>query len=320
MELIEKPLVSIVALHYNNYNYVLHMLNSVSIQDYPNLELIIVDDCSTDDSMLLIEKWLLTCKIPVRIIKHEKNLGVCAVCNSGLRNSAGKYISMLATDDVMLPDRITKQVISLEESDDKVCATFSNMPIINADGELTGETFFDLLQVDDFAFKRLSEMSTSERIASMIAQNIFPAPSMLYKREFVLNIGGWDEALYFEDLDMNLRLTYAGFRFLWSNEKLVQYRVTQSSLTRLPNPRFLETYLAIIFKYKGMSFNIDANINKEIIKNARKIYALNGKKSLFWLKQSYLINKSKVNLFLLCSKALGMKYNSIIRLLPAYAR
>src|SRR5689334_1867763 len=91
------PLVSILAANYNNARYVLESLESIKQQTYPNIELIIVDDASADNSPQLISDWLKTANIPHKYIVHEQNKGLCSTCNELLRNANGKYISFIAT-------------------------------------------------------------------------------------------------------------------------------------------------------------------------------------------------------------------------------
>ena len=84
----DKPLVSICAANYNNELYVLETLESIKNQTYHNIELIIVDDCSTDKSPEIIENWLNNFGKPYKFIRNEKNGGVCRACNTLLINSS----------------------------------------------------------------------------------------------------------------------------------------------------------------------------------------------------------------------------------------
>jgi glycosyltransferase involved in cell wall biosynthesis len=308
-----EPLVSIIAANYNNAKYVIDTLNSISNQDYPAIELIIIDDKSTDDSLSLIEDWLPNCKFPVRLLRHSKNLGLCAVCNHGLKYSEGKYVCMIATDDIMLPARVRQQVDALEKASVDVCAVYSDMSIINAEGLITGDSYFTLIKVDNDTISDVFKMNIMDRLAFLIEKNIFPAPSMFYKRDIIKKIGGWDEALSFEDLDMNLRLTRAGYKFLWLNERLVQYRYTQVSMSRKPNPVYLESHLKAISKHEGLSEKIDNCIKPIVIEHAQAIYKLNGKKASFWLRKSFQYQKRKKTLLMLLTSSLNISYYSVFK-------
>ncbi|WP_303813338.1 glycosyltransferase family A protein, partial [Apibacter mensalis] len=93
----ELPLVSIVAINYNNSKHLVETLDSIDQQTYKNIELIIVDDCSTDDSVKKIDQWLLTYNKPFQFIKHIENKGICKTINDGYKVAKGKYISSIAT-------------------------------------------------------------------------------------------------------------------------------------------------------------------------------------------------------------------------------
>ena len=122
-----QPLVTIGVANYNNANYVLDTLNSIKAQNYPNVEVVIIDDCSADSSPAMIRDWLKDYNKPVKFIIHEKNRGVSAVCNQILKNAKGKYISLIATDDIMMPEKISIQVDIMEKTPDDVGIVYSTL-------------------------------------------------------------------------------------------------------------------------------------------------------------------------------------------------
>src|ERR1700749_5034941 len=95
-----KSLVTVICLCYNHENFVTESLFSVMNQDYAFVELIIVDDCSTDNSKNIIKKWLLDYP-EVRFISNEINLGNTKSFNKALQFAKGDYIIDLAADDVL---------------------------------------------------------------------------------------------------------------------------------------------------------------------------------------------------------------------------
>ena len=118
--------MSTIVLSYNQCQYVLETLESVKAQTYKVTELIIVDDCSTDDSVAIIERWLQENKINCTFIRHEKNQGICKSLNEALAVATGKYISMVASDDIWLPDKIARQVEIMEAQPDQVGILYSD--------------------------------------------------------------------------------------------------------------------------------------------------------------------------------------------------
>lgn len=218
------PLVSIVALNYNNSRYVLDTLHSIAGQTYNNIELIIVDDCSTDDSLAKIENWLMQYDGNVRLIKHEKNKGINVTCNTGFKAATGKYISYIATDDIMLPEKIASQVGILEETSDEVGVVFSDAYMINEEGEL----------IYGRAIQRsvpfMSKIPSGNIYNELIRDNFIPPMTALFKARIFHDIGYFDETLLFEDRDIFLRIARK-YQLIFSEEVFIHYRVQQKSLS-----------------------------------------------------------------------------------------
>ena len=130
------PLVTVIALCYNHEKFIEECLQSVLNQTYTNVELIIVDDFSTDMSRGKIK--LFFAKYPfAKIILNEKNLGNCRSFNQAFHISKGKYIIDLSTDDVLLPTKIEEQV-KLFESSEKVGVVFSDADFIDENSHYLG--------------------------------------------------------------------------------------------------------------------------------------------------------------------------------------
>jgi len=98
------PLVSIVIPTFNRRDQVLQALESAVDQSYPHLEAIVVDDASTDTTIEAISSRRF--RIPVRIVKLEKNGGPAVARNEGIRRAMGKYIALLHSDDHWRPEKI----------------------------------------------------------------------------------------------------------------------------------------------------------------------------------------------------------------------
>jgi glycosyltransferase involved in cell wall biosynthesis len=115
---VDLPLVSISVPSYNCSEYIISTLDSVKNQTYSNLELIIAEDCSTDDSKEKIINWMAQSGFQnVKLIENKFNLGVVKTCNIILNNFKGKYYSLLGADDILMPDKIEKQVELFETLD-----------------------------------------------------------------------------------------------------------------------------------------------------------------------------------------------------------
>lgn len=102
------PLVTVIIPSFNHCEYVENAINSVLNQDYDNIELIVIDDGSTDDSHKLLSSMSTNDKL--KIILNVENRGQSAVFNQAMEIAAGEYICLLPSDDWYLPQKISKQI------------------------------------------------------------------------------------------------------------------------------------------------------------------------------------------------------------------
>lgn len=103
-----EPLVSIITPVYNSEKYLEETILSVINQTYKNWELLLIDDCSIDNSYKIIEKYLADERI--KYLRNERNSGPAVTRNVGLENSNGKYIALLDSDDFWKKDKLKNQV------------------------------------------------------------------------------------------------------------------------------------------------------------------------------------------------------------------
>jgi glycosyltransferase involved in cell wall biosynthesis len=126
-----KPLVSVVMPLFNAEKYVGEAVESVLSQSYTNFELIIVNDASNDKSVAQVKRIV---DRRIVIIENEKNLGIVASRNRGLALAKGKYIAVLDSDDIALPNRLEKQVAFLEANPEYgICGSYYH--VINGNGK-----------------------------------------------------------------------------------------------------------------------------------------------------------------------------------------
>ena len=162
------PLVTISIPIYQCENHIISCLQSVVNQTYQNLEILLVDDLGNDNSMLLVEDYIL--KNPhfnFKIFKNEKNAGLSVVRNVGIDNAKGKYIFFLDSDDEITPDCISKMVeIAEREHVQMVCG---NVKTIKLD---TRE------EVNAFKLAITEEkIEGNNQIFYLFVQGKFPVPS-----------------------------------------------------------------------------------------------------------------------------------------------
>jgi len=129
-------LVSIITPSYKSEKFIFQTIDSVLAQTYQNWELIIVDDCSPDNSNEIIENY---CKKDnrIKLIKLEKNSGPAVARNKGIDLARGKYIAFLDSDDVWLPEKLEKQIQFMKKNNVLLC--YSSYLIIDENSKEIGK-------------------------------------------------------------------------------------------------------------------------------------------------------------------------------------
>ena len=127
-------LVSIIMPSYNTAKYISDSIKSVLAQTYKNWELIIVDDCSTDNTDEIVGEFLSDERI--RYLKNEKNSGAAVSRNYALREARGKWIAFLDSDDLWLPEKLEKQLAFMAENGYKF--SYTEYSVIDSDSNRTG--------------------------------------------------------------------------------------------------------------------------------------------------------------------------------------
>lgn len=129
-------LVSIVTPVYNSEKFISETIDSIQNQTYKHWELILVDDCSSDNSYDIISKYIKYDK-RIRYIKLEKNSGAAVSRNTGIKNAKGRFIAFLDSDDIWLPEKLEKQVKYM--LDKKIGFTFTSYRYMKEDGTKTNK-------------------------------------------------------------------------------------------------------------------------------------------------------------------------------------
>src|SRR5690606_4797225 len=128
----EKPLVSVVIPCYNHAKFVKETIQSIIDQDYENIELIIIDDGSKDNSVEVIEEMVPACHKRFKRFefRHRPNRGLCATLNEALEWCTGEYLSCIASDDIMMPYKTSVQVEYLLENPASI-GVFGRVELLN---------------------------------------------------------------------------------------------------------------------------------------------------------------------------------------------
>jgi len=234
---VNQPLVSVICLCYNHKKYLERAVESVLFQSYNNIELIIVDDASSDGSQELAKQ--LGTKYNLRTLVLPENQGNCKAFNAGFSLSRGKYIIDLAADDVLLEDRILTGVKLLEEMDEDYGVHFCDIELINEDEQSLGTHF-----KRDNDGKLVEQVFDGDMYELLLEKYYIPTPTMMIKRVLLEHLGGYDEALSYEDFDFWVRSSRS-FKYCFTDKVLMQKQVITNSHSsmqyRRKNPHSMST-------------------------------------------------------------------------------
>lgn len=219
-------LVSIIAVCYNHSAYVAEALDAILAQDYPNLEVIVTDDRSPDDSDGAIRAWLAANDHPDHFTyrPNQQNKGLCATLNATVPLTRGTYVQVIACDDVMTPDKISRQVARFAECGPDTALVCSNFDYVDEHGNYLRTEF-----PEGFSFPQQDVFSHILR-GYRGHYRLVHSPTVLMRRSALVAAGPYDETIVQEDLDMWLRITRR-HRVAYVDAVLVKYRVLSSSLS-----------------------------------------------------------------------------------------
>ncbi len=225
------PLVTVVCVCYNQGRFVGEALLSVAGQTYPNIELIIVDDGSTDDSIARIRAFLAGFP-KATFIPLPTNRGVCAAFNEGFHQSKGKFIIDLAADDLMLPDRIARQVAVFGQLDESWGVVFTDAGLIDEASQPTG--YFYRREPDGSLRK---PVPSGDVYRTVLNGYFICTPTMMSRRAVYEALGGYDESLSYEDFDFWVRSARAYKYFYLDQVLTLKRRVAGSNSAQFYNRR-----------------------------------------------------------------------------------
>lgn len=203
------PEITVLLPVFNGELYVAECIESVLAQSFYDIELLVIEDGSTDNTKEIVLSY-----VDSRIVYKEnvKNIGLTCSLNAGLKNSKGRYVSRIDADDVMYNNRLEKQFHFLEKNPD-VTVVGSHCIVFN---QKSGESKEWIWPVDrELTFLHL-----------LMGRNPVGHPLVMYRSGDIQKVGGYNENYRFaQDVDLWFRLVREGFLFFNIPEFLTMYRV-----------------------------------------------------------------------------------------------
>lgn len=262
--LFNMPLVTIVIPCYNHAEYVQDSIRSVLNQTYVNIELIIIDDGSTDQSVNKIKEMIVECeqKFTRFEFRDRPNKGLSNTLNEALEWANGEYFSVLASDDQMLPGKTKLQVSAFKPD---IVGVFGGVNIINDKNEII--------------FSRVREYSESNFDDIILTKHDLPASSQMFEKNALKEAGGYNPNVKVEDWDLLLRISKLNKKMVYIPEVLINYRKHDTNISS--NSKFMyEEMSKILDQYMGeplyarAKFIIKRRLLLPEIKEENKLLAL----------------------------------------------
>ncbi|TCH64087.1 glycosyltransferase [Acinetobacter sp. ANC 4862] len=226
-----QPLVSIVIPCYNHEQFVQDCIQSVIDQTYENIELIIIDDGSKDNSVLKIQEMVEKCQNRFKRFefRYRPNKGLSATLNEAIDWCCGKYFSAIASDDMLLEEKTKTQLDYMEDHSSSV-AVFGGVHIINNENKVI-RTIID--EQKKYTFNEI-----------LMHQHNLPAPTAFIQRESLIRVGKYDPEIRIEDWYMWLKISKIG-EIVYLPKAFSYYRDHLDNTTKKSNIMSVERFKVI---------------------------------------------------------------------------
>lgn len=231
----KNPLVSIIIASYNHRKYIEKTIQSLTSQNYENLDLVVIDDGSTDGSGDFLES--LQEKYEFRLIR-KVNGGLVSVINMGIIEAKGDYVVFHASDDESLPGRIIGQMRVLEKYPNAAFIS-GNVAFVAEDGRSRG-TLLKITGLErELTFDDL--FLHKARVSSVAS---------MYRKDALRKMGAISENYRAEDPQIFLRLTRLGYSWVqWAGLPVIAYRMLFTSQSRTIMPLLLRQHVLLVKEF-----------------------------------------------------------------------
>ena len=262
------PLTSIIVPSYNHEKYIIDCLDSIKEDEYPNKQLIIIDDGSTDTSVRLINDWVkLNRSDSLEIyFRSRENKGLCFTLNELVQIANGKYIIILASDDMLIKNTILPRVLYLEQNPNKLVLVSDAIVV-----DQNNITQFSSM-LTDFHSVDKTNYHNEQLLLDEIVFNFSISGAVVIANKYIYNlIGKYPENLKAEDLYFYIKCACIN-KISFFDLKVSKYRLHVTNTSGF-NPSLtktiIKTYLMTFFLIPGFKRRF------KIIKRIIGLYLIN---------------------------------------------
>lgn len=259
----ENPLVTVICVCYNHERFVEEAVRSVVNQTYHNIQIIILDDGSRDGSIEKI-KSIDFADRQVDFLFLDNNIGYCRAFNKTLPLIKGEFFIDFATDDVMMSDRIEKQVSKFQSLDGSFGVVFTDAIYID-------DTGFELRHHFEYLIRKglLKTIPQGYIYKDLLTRYFIAAPTMMTRVQVIQDLKGYDENLSYEDFDFWIRSSIR-YQYAFLNEKLTKIRRSRGSMsTHQYKPGDKQLHSTYLVCKKAQVLNRDNEEKKALAQRVR---------------------------------------------------
>ena len=210
-----------IVLCYNHDKFVKKAMQSVLDQDYSNIEIIVLDDASTDQSVQKIKNFCGT-HPDILFLENKENRGNCKSFNTAFDASKGEYIIDLAADDLLEPSRVRKGVEMLDAHGESFGMHYSDAWLVDENSNLIGEHSKSTKLI------RSNPFPAGDIFSKLLERYFICPPALMVRRAVLESLDGYDENLTYEDFDFLIRSS-RDYLFCVTEEPLVIKRILGNS-------------------------------------------------------------------------------------------
>jgi len=199
--MIENPLISICCVSYNHEKFITKCIESIWAQDYKNIEIIVVDDGSVDNSLLILEKLKLISPFPMTVLS-QKNTGIIGKnFNRALKHAHGKYVALISCDDYYYCDMASSQIEIFKKNQNIILIICS---------QITGVNEFDMINnnlLPPLKIKEISNPNINDLLdLEFKLESSFYLQGSVIRKDALEAVGCFDEDMTGDDIVLRTKL------------------------------------------------------------------------------------------------------------------
>lgn len=263
----KNPLITIIVVTYNSEQFILKTLNSILSQDYRNFQIIISDDYSKDNTILLCKEWILqnSSFCDIQLLLSDKNRGTAYNINKSLPYIKGEYVKIIAGDDEFCDNYFSRCVDFFTANPDAYVLTTNVIYIYEGIGkEVQNNPFTSLFHTN--------KLNIDEMYHTIMRYNVIFSPTCIMKSDVIRELGGFDERYPLcEDLFFYAKVLKYGIQIYFIDSCLIKYRIHNKSVQRKNDSKIYSQYYIDLLRGKRELFWQEYGIFERFLEKIRLI-------------------------------------------------